>query len=175
MAQWYNDRLICGWQVLFCSWANKWWWWPTCCWHQKGRPVNIALMLCLISPLTQGSAWHKRRIACIMTCWHYVRFIWYNVELFHSVLARLLQVCVCDAGKCSAAALDVLANVFRNDMLPIILPILKELLFHQDWELKESGILVLGAIAEGNVSIWYHGNLMRCIACCNHVCVLSPG
>jgi len=56
---------------------------------------------------------------------------------------------VCDSGKCSAAALDVLANVFRNDILPIILPILKELLFHQDWELKESGILVLGAIAEG--------------------------
>ena len=52
-------------------------------------------------------------------------------------------------GKCSAAALDVLANVFRDDILPIVLPILKELLFHQDWELKESGILVLGAIAEG--------------------------
>jgi len=46
----------------------------------------------------------------------------------------------------------VLANVFRNDILPIILPILKELLFHQDWELKESGILVLGAIAEGKTS-----------------------
>jgi len=58
-----------------------------------------------------------------------------------------------DAGKCSAAALDVLANVFRNDILPIILPILKELLFHQDWELKESGILVLGAIAEGTGTI----------------------
>ena len=53
------------------------------------------------------------------------------------------------AGKCSAAALDVLANVFRDDMLPIVLPLLKELLFHSDWELKESGILVLGAIAEG--------------------------
>lgn len=52
-------------------------------------------------------------------------------------------------GKCSAAALDVLANVFRDDMLPIVLPLLKELLFHTDWELKESGILVLGAIAEG--------------------------
>jgi len=64
---------------------------------------------------------------------------------------RTLDLCVpmCDAGKCSAAALDVLANVFRNDILPVILPILKELLFHQDWELKESGILVLGAIAEG--------------------------
>ena len=52
-------------------------------------------------------------------------------------------------GKCSAAALDVLANVFREDILPILLPILKEILFHTNWEIKESGILVLGAIAEG--------------------------
>lgn len=52
-------------------------------------------------------------------------------------------------GKCSAAALDVLANVFREEILPILLPILKETLFHTDWEIKESGILVLGAIAEG--------------------------
>mgnify|MGYP001801369873 CR=1 FL=1 len=51
--------------------------------------------------------------------------------------------------KCSAAALDVLANVFRDDLLPILLPILKETLFHEVWEVKESGILVLGAIAEG--------------------------
>ena len=51
--------------------------------------------------------------------------------------------------KCSAAALDVLANVFHENLLPILLPILKETLFHTDWEIKESGILVLGAIAEG--------------------------
>lgn len=51
--------------------------------------------------------------------------------------------------KCSAAALDVLANVFRDELLPVLLPILKETLFHPDWEAKESGILVLGAIAEG--------------------------
>ncbi|XP_076040729.1 transportin 1 [Oratosquilla oratoria] len=54
--------------------------------------------------------------------------------------------------KCSAAALDVLANVFRDDMLPVILPILKETLFHQEWEIRESGILALGAIAEGCMS-----------------------
>lgn len=53
------------------------------------------------------------------------------------------------SGKCSAAALDVLSNVFRDDILGILLPILKETLFHQNWEIKESGILVLGAIAEG--------------------------
>ncbi|KAF3849359.1 hypothetical protein F7725_015856 [Dissostichus mawsoni] len=53
------------------------------------------------------------------------------------------------ASKCSAAALDVLANVFREDLLQPILPLLKELLFHPEWVVKESGILVLGAIAEG--------------------------
>lgn len=46
--------------------------------------------------------------------------------------------------KCSAAALDVLASVFRNDLLPVLVPILKETLFHQEWEIKESGILALG-------------------------------
>ena len=46
---------------------------------------------------------------------------------------------------------DVLANVFREDLLPVLLPILKETLFHQEWEIKESGILVLGAIAEGRI------------------------
>lgn len=52
-------------------------------------------------------------------------------------------------GKCSAAALDVLANVFREELLPHLLPLLKGLLFHPEWVVKESGILVLGAIAEG--------------------------
>ena len=31
----------------------------------------------------------------------------------------------------------------------MLLPILKETLFHQEWVVKESGILALGAIAEG--------------------------
>ena len=51
--------------------------------------------------------------------------------------------------KCSAAALDVLSNVFREAILPTLLPILREMLFHGNWQIKESGILVLGAIAEG--------------------------
>ncbi len=46
----------------------------------------------------------------------------------------------------------MLANVFREDLLPVLLPILKETLFHQEWEIKESGILVLGAIAEGRIT-----------------------
>ena len=54
--------------------------------------------------------------------------------------------------KCSAAALDVLANVFLTELLPVLLPILKETLFHTEWEVKESGILALGAIAEGCMS-----------------------
>ena len=56
-------------------------------------------------------------------------------------------------GKCSATALDFLANVFHDDLLPILLPILKKTLFHPDWEAKESGILVYGAIAKG-YSMW---------------------
>ncbi|CAD5125177.1 DgyrCDS13420 [Dimorphilus gyrociliatus] len=51
--------------------------------------------------------------------------------------------------KCSAAGLDVLANVFGDSILAILLPILNETLFHSDWVVKESGILVLGAVAEG--------------------------
>lgn len=39
--------------------------------------------------------------------------------------------------------------MFREELLPHLLPLLKGLLFHPDWVIKESGILVLGAIAEG--------------------------
>lgn len=46
----------------------------------------------------------------------------------------------------------MLANVFRDDLLPVLLPILKETLSHNEWEIRESGILVLGAIAEGMVA-----------------------
>lgn len=51
--------------------------------------------------------------------------------------------------KCSAAALDVLAVSFGADLLESLLPHLKERLFSQDWHERESGILALGAIAEG--------------------------
>lgn len=43
----------------------------------------------------------------------------------------------------------MLANVFKEELLPVLLPILKETLVHPEWEIKESGILALGAIAEG--------------------------
>lgn len=51
--------------------------------------------------------------------------------------------------KCSAATIDVLSNVFGNDILEFLLPALNEHLFHKEWKFRESGILVLGAIAEG--------------------------
>ena len=51
--------------------------------------------------------------------------------------------------KCSAAALDVMAVQFEADLLPILLPLLKQKLFSDDWLQRESAILALGAIAEG--------------------------
>ena len=51
--------------------------------------------------------------------------------------------------KCCAAALDVLAMQFRHEILPDLLPLLKDRLFSDDWIQREAGILALGAIAEG--------------------------
>ncbi|KAF8331346.1 armadillo-type protein [Cantharellus anzutake] len=51
--------------------------------------------------------------------------------------------------KCAAAALDVLAVRFGADLLQVIFPHLKEKLWSEDWLQKESGILALGAMAEG--------------------------
>lgn len=74
-------------------------------------------------------------------------------NFFCARLSKSFQI----LGKCSAAALDVLANVFRDELLLHILPLLKELLFHPEWLVKESGILVLGAIAEGiERGSWFH-------------------
>lgn len=51
--------------------------------------------------------------------------------------------------KCSAAALDVLATYLGEQILPHLLPLLKQELFADDWKHRECGILALGAIAEG--------------------------
>lgn len=51
--------------------------------------------------------------------------------------------------KCSAAALDVMAVSYGNDLLAILLPLLRDRLFDEVWQQRESGILALGAIAEG--------------------------
>lgn len=52
--------------------------------------------------------------------------------------------------KCSAAALDVMAVAFEADMMEVLLPSLKVKLFSANWLDRESGILALGAIAEGD-------------------------
>jgi len=51
--------------------------------------------------------------------------------------------------------------VFREELLPVLVPILKEMLFHQEWEIKESGILALGAIAEGVYFVSIAGHMCR--------------
>jgi transportin-1 len=51
--------------------------------------------------------------------------------------------------KCSAAALDVLSNVFHEALLPVLLPLLKQSLVSEDWLVKEASILALGAVSEG--------------------------
>ena len=51
--------------------------------------------------------------------------------------------------KCAAAALDVLAVRFSGDLLRVLLGPLKEKLWSTDWLQRESGILALGAMAEG--------------------------
>lgn len=43
----------------------------------------------------------------------------------------------------------MMANIFHNEILKYMLPITKEALLSPDWQFRESGILVLGAIAEG--------------------------
>ncbi|EEB92648.1 hypothetical protein MPER_08811 [Moniliophthora perniciosa FA553] len=51
--------------------------------------------------------------------------------------------------KCAAAALDVLAVRFSGDLLNVLLAPLKDKLWSSDWLQRESGILALGAMAEG--------------------------
>jgi transportin-1 len=65
--------------------------------------------------------------------------------------------------KCAAAGLDVLATVYGDecpdaikplipgggDILTILLPHLQAMLQSTEWEVKESGVLALGAVAEG--------------------------
>jgi transportin-1 len=52
--------------------------------------------------------------------------------------------------KCSAAALDMLSNAYEDkEVLPLLLPIVQQNLQHEDWRLRESAILALGAVSEG--------------------------
>ena len=54
--------------------------------------------------------------------------------------------------KCSAAALDVLASVFHEQVFQVTLPYLKQNLSHPEWPNREAAVLALGAIADGCMS-----------------------
>eukprot|EP00835_Amoeboradix_gromovi_P002268 NODE_125_length_18781_cov_0.243015.p1 type:complete len:798 gc:universal NODE_125_length_18781_cov_0.243015:3739-6132(+) len=51
--------------------------------------------------------------------------------------------------KCCASTLDALSDCFKGQLLPIILPLLKDSFSNSDWLVREAGILALGAIADG--------------------------
>ena len=55
------------------------------------------------------------------------------------------------SGKCAAEALDIASEMFKDDLLPILLPLLQTVLATQEWQLLESGVLALGAIAQGQL------------------------
>lgn len=52
--------------------------------------------------------------------------------------------------KCSAAGIDTLSSVYREELLPLIMPMVQARLQDpSDWKVRESAILCVGAIAEG--------------------------
>jgi len=53
------------------------------------------------------------------------------------------------ARKAAASALDHLANAFRQEILQVVLPLIQQKLESPKWEVQESGVLALGAIAMG--------------------------
>ncbi|KAA8546130.1 hypothetical protein F0562_020976 [Nyssa sinensis] len=60
--------------------------------------------------------------------------------------------------KCSAAALDILSNVFGDEILPTLMPIVQAKLSSTDdtaWKEREAAVLALGAIAEGCINGLY--------------------
>ena len=52
--------------------------------------------------------------------------------------------------KCSASALDKLSITYKDSLLPILFPLLQAKLSDlENWKVRESAILALGAVAEG--------------------------
>lgn len=56
--------------------------------------------------------------------------------------------------KFSATSLDALTSSFKSQVTHILLPLLNNTLFSDDWKIVESGILALGAAAEGKVNLF---------------------
>ena len=63
--------------------------------------------------------------------------------------------------KCAATALDVLTVRFGPDLLNVLLTPLKDKLWSSDWLERESGILALGATAEGMRSCLLYERLLE--------------
>ncbi|KAK9132591.1 hypothetical protein Scep_012119 [Stephania cephalantha] len=60
--------------------------------------------------------------------------------------------------KCSAAALDILSNVFGDEILPTLMPLVQAKMATTDdasWKDREAAVLALGAIAEGCINGLY--------------------
>ncbi|XP_077248702.1 transportin-1-like [Tasmannia lanceolata] len=60
--------------------------------------------------------------------------------------------------KCSAAALDILSNVFGDEILPTLMPLVQSQLATTDeiaWKEREAAVLAFGAIAEGCINGLY--------------------
>jgi len=53
------------------------------------------------------------------------------------------------ARKAAASSLDNLSHMFRGNILEVTLPLIQRKLEDQNWEVQESGVLALGAIAFG--------------------------
>jgi transportin-1 len=52
--------------------------------------------------------------------------------------------------KCSASSLDVMSSMYGDPILEVLLPLIQERMQeNQQWEVRESAILALGAVAEG--------------------------
>ncbi|CAK7329452.1 unnamed protein product [Dovyalis caffra] len=60
--------------------------------------------------------------------------------------------------KCSAAALDILSNVFGDEILPTLMPVVQAKLAasgDESWKDREAAVLALGAVAEGCINGLY--------------------
>ncbi|XP_021741632.1 transportin-1-like [Chenopodium quinoa] len=60
--------------------------------------------------------------------------------------------------KCSAAALDIISNVFGDDILPTLMPLIQANLSASDdesWKQREAAVLAIGAVGEGCINGLY--------------------